>query len=120
MEGHEMRLAFFVFYLMLQISTNVASGQQCKPLDVSVYGKALKGYTFKKVVVKKPFECQVLCENDHKCQSYNFFIPEKTCELNNITKEARPMDYVPDETRFYNNNNNNNNNNLYIYIALKL
>lgn len=96
-----MHLAFFVLYLILQISTNVASGQQCKPPEVSVFGKSLKGHTFKKVVVTQSFECQRLCENERKCLSLNFFISEKICELNNMTKEERPVDYVADQTRFY-------------------
>ena len=66
-----------------------------------MFGKALKGHTFKNVAITQSFECQMLCENERKCQSYNFFVSEKICELNNMTKEARPMDYVADQTRFY-------------------
>ena len=41
------------------------------------------------------------CEEEVKCQSYNFVIGDKVCELNNRTKEARPEDFKPDQTRFY-------------------
>ena len=42
-----------------------------------------------------------MCEEEVKCQSYNFVIGDKVCELNNRTKEARPEDFKPDQTRFY-------------------
>lgn len=42
-----------------------------------------------------------MCEKELKCQSYNFVIGQKVCELNNRNKEARPDDYKPDQTRFY-------------------
>ena len=79
----------------------VAAGRKCKPAEASVNGYALKDHTFKTAVVKAPFDCQVLCENELTCQSYNYFIPGKICELNNRTKEARPSKFVPDEARFY-------------------
>lgn len=84
-----------IFYLV------VTTANQCKPVKVSSAGKALKNHIFRSTAVASVFECQVLCEQDLKCQSYNFFIPEKICELNDRTKETRPQDYVTDETRFY-------------------
>lgn len=79
----------------------VITAKQCKPVEVSSAGKALKNHTFRSTAVASVFECQVVCEQDLQCQSYNFFIPEKICELNDRTKEGRPQDYVTDETRFY-------------------
>ena len=35
------------------------------------------------------------------CQSYNYVIVEKSCELNNRTKEATPENFQPDSARFY-------------------
>ena len=78
-----------------------AAGGQCKVVERSVSGKALKGHTFKEVVVRAPFECQNICENDPRCASYNFYIPERVCELNSKTKEAKPDDFVNDDLRFY-------------------
>ena len=85
-----------VLYLL-----NISVGKQCKTAEASISGKALMGYTFKSLAVRAPFECQVLCENTFHCQSYNFFLPRKICELNNRTKEARPRNFVTDEDRFY-------------------
>ena len=95
------RLALVALCLISRMDLRVAADQQCKPAEASVHGKALKGHTFKTSVVRSLFECQVLCENELKCQSYNFFIPSKICELNNRTKEARQYSFVPDENRLY-------------------
>ncbi|KAJ7362199.1 hypothetical protein OS493_013297, partial [Desmophyllum pertusum] len=96
-----MRLAVFAVSLVSRMSIDVTAGQQCKPAEASVHGKELKGHTFKTSVVRAPFECQVMCENELTCQSYNYFLPKKICEINNRTKEARPDDFVPDENSFY-------------------
>ena len=96
-----MDLVSILSFLISPMYLSLAAGQQCKPSEVSANGKALKGHTFKAVVVSRPFECQILCEKELKCQSYNFFISKKICELNNMTKEARPNDYVTDENRLY-------------------
>ena len=48
-----------------------------------------------------PHECLMFCYSEFTCQSYNYVIIGKLCELNNRTKEARPGDFVRDETRFY-------------------
>ena len=69
--------------------------------QVSTYGKAFKGFTFKKFKADRPFECNILCENERKCQSFNFVLGEKVCELNNRTKEARPQDFETDPARIY-------------------
>ena len=66
-----------------------------------MFGKALRGHTFSTVQVGAPRECQLLCDNEKGCLSYNFVIATKLCDLNNTTKEARPNDYVLDESRFY-------------------
>ena len=83
------------------MSDSETSGQRCKPSVRSITGKALKGHTYKAVTVNRPFECVVLCENDHKCRSFNFFLPEKICEMNSKTKEEEPQDFVKDDLRFY-------------------
>ena len=95
-----MPLALFILCLISRISEGDTAGQ-CKPSERSISGKALTGHTYKAVTVSRPFECQVLCENDSKCRSYNFFLPEKICEMNSKTKEAEPQDFVKDDLRFH-------------------
>ena len=79
----------------------MATSQQCEPSQQSESGKALKGHIFKSKKVKDPYQCLIFCYSEFTCQSYNYVITGKLCELNNRTKEARPGDFVRDETRFY-------------------
>ncbi|CAH3159082.1 unnamed protein product, partial [Pocillopora meandrina] len=72
----------------------------CKT-EVSVPGMALRGFVFKKVPVTAPHVCDITCERETICQSYNYVIGEKSCELNTRTKEARPENFQPDDLRFY-------------------
>ena len=74
---------------------------QCQTMEYSIGGMFLRGHTFKTSKVGWPVGCSLMCEEEVTCQSYNFVIGHKVCELNNRTKEARPEDFKPDQTRFY-------------------
>lgn len=74
---------------------------RCHSVEYSVSGMFLKGHTFKTAKVGLPEECYFKCHDEFICQSYNYFISEKVCELNNRTREARPEDFLPDRSRFY-------------------
>ena len=100
-QSSRMSLALFTICLISRMYGAEAANGQCKPVERSVSGKTLRGHTFKELVVKAPFECQNICENDPRCASYNYFIPGRVCELNSKTKEAKPDDFVTDEQRFY-------------------
>ena len=97
----KMSLALFTICFISQMHGSGAVGGQCKSSERSVPGKALKGHTFKEFAARAIIECQNTCENDPRCASYNFYIPDKVCELNSQTKETRPDDFVTDELRFY-------------------
>ena len=72
----------------------------CQTKEKSVGGMFLRGHTFKICNVELP-ECFIRCAKVVTCQSFNFVIGQKVCELNDRTKEARPEDFMPDPTRFY-------------------
>ena len=76
------------------------ANSQCQS-QASIFKKALIGHTFDTFRVNSPDVCVKRCENEPKCQSLNFVIGENTCELNKRSKEARPEDYVTDESRIY-------------------
>ena len=78
----------------------VTTKDQCKTV-VNIPGMALKGFVFKKLSVAAPHVCDINCEREITCQSYNYVIGEKSCELNHRTKEARPENFHSDEARFY-------------------
>ncbi|XP_068687094.1 fibrillin-1-like isoform X1 [Montipora foliosa] len=96
-----MPVTLFTLYLIACMVASNTTGQQCKPSEVSIPGKALNGHTFKTTVVSGPIQCQMVCENDPKCRSYNFHILTKNCEINDETKETKPHDFVTDDQRFY-------------------
>ena len=69
----------------------------CKT-EVSVLSMALKGFVYKKVTVTAPYECDITCRGERKCQSLNYVIGEKSCELSARTKEARPENFQSDDS----------------------
>ena len=89
-----------VALLMSRISVFQAT-LQCPAAEKSIGGMFLRGHTFKTTKVGWPGGCYLMCEEEVKCQSYNFVIGHELCELNNRTKEARPEAFKPDQTKFY-------------------
>ncbi|KAL9974363.1 hypothetical protein ACROYT_G011387 [Oculina patagonica] len=78
----------------------VSAGNQCRE-ERSVSGMALQGFVFKKFSVSALHECDISCEREITCQSYNYAAGEKSCELNNRTKEARPENLRSAPAWFY-------------------
>ena len=76
------------------------SAQQCDG-EYSIHGMMLKEHVYKTMKTSPSLECLQACNDDVKCQSFNYVIFKDVCELNNRTKEARPENYVPDSDRFY-------------------
>ena len=74
--------------------------QQCSR-QVPVYGMMLQGHIFKIVETSNTLECLKTCNDEKRCQSFNFVVSKSICEMNNRTKEARPEDFVPDSDRYY-------------------
>lgn len=62
---------------------------------------ALHGFVLKKFSVTAIHECDICCEREIRCQSYNYVVGEKSCELNNRTKDARPENFRSDPDRLY-------------------
>ena len=78
----------------------VAASQQCGS-QYSVLNKMLRGHIFNTVETSISFECLQACDNDVRCQSVNYVISTKMCELNDRTKEAKPEDFIPNSDRYY-------------------
>ena len=96
-----------VAFLMSRIGLFEAAAQCRTAAEYSIRGMFLRGYTFKTCTVGWSESCYFRCAEEVTCQSYNFVIGQKVCELNNRTKEARPEDFMPDPTRFYMKRANN-------------
>lgn len=69
--------------------------------QISIKFKALIGHTFKTWLAGNPYQCHLKCQDDMRCQSFNFVIRNGGCEMNNQTKETRPKDLIDDNERFY-------------------
>ena len=91
----------FVILLTFLYLMDLATAKKLCKIEASIPGTALKGYIFKKVSVAAPHICVIACERETICQSYNYVIGNKSCELNTRTKEARPENFQPDDLRFY-------------------
>ena len=87
---------FFAGFYMESVYGN----KQCRE-ERSINGMALQGFVFKKFSVRAFHDCDISCEKELTCQSYNYVLGENSCELNNRTKEARPEQFRSDPARFY-------------------
>ena len=74
--------------------------QQCK-IEYSIYGMMLKDHVFKEIMTADVLKCVEWCNADVRCQSINYIISQYVCELNDRTREARPLDFISDVDRLY-------------------
>ena len=91
---------FRSFILFASFTILITAEDQCRT-EINIRGMALKGFVFKRKSVEAPHLCDILCEREITCQSYNFNRKEKICELNYRTKEARPENFRSDPPWFY-------------------
>lgn len=90
----------FIFLYLCSLMDFSTAEDRCKK-EVNIPGMALKGFVFKRISATAPHRCDIACEREVVCQSYNYVFAEKVCELNNRTKEASPENFRSDEVRFY-------------------
>ena len=88
------------FFLVTFLLNLVTAEDQCRT-EVNILGMALKGFVFKRMQATALQKCDDKCAREITCQSYNYNIQEKICELNNRTKEARPENFHADPAWFY-------------------
>ena len=74
---------------------------QCKASEYSILQTRLQNHVFKQIKTSNAFECFFACHNDLRCQSFNYVITQDICQLNNRTKEAMPVDFVPSVSSYY-------------------
>ena len=80
---------------------NLAAAKDQWRTEVNIQGRALKGFAFKILLTTAPYLCDVKCEQEITCQSYNYNRENKICELNNRTKEARQENFISAPAWFY-------------------
>ena len=74
---------------------------QCTESKYSSHQMTLQQYIFETLKTSDSFECLLACEDDVIRQSFNNVTNQEMCELNNRTREARPVDFVPNLIRYY-------------------
>lgn len=83
---------------------HAASPEPCGS-EQSINGMMLKGHVFQTIKASHSallaLDCLTACNNDIRCQSFNYVISQSICELNNRTKEAKPDNFVPNPERYY-------------------
>ena len=67
--------SFLILLASLFFMDFATAKNPCKT-EVRVPGMALKGFVFKKVLVTAPHVCDITCEREAICQSYNYVIGE--------------------------------------------
>ena len=82
---------FPVLLMLCQMFSGLIA-KQCSR-QVSVYGMMLQRHIFKIVETSTTFECLTACNDEERCQSFNYV------DSKNIW--ARPEDSVPDSDRYY-------------------
>ena len=88
------------FLLFASVMEFVTADDQCRT-DIYIEGKALRCSVFRRWSVATPHLCDVKCEQEITCQSYNYNRKYQICELNNRTKEARPDNFLSAPAWFY-------------------
>ena len=67
----------------------------------SEYGFALLGHVYKSFLADRLVSCYISCNMQPACQSLNYNLADKTCELNNDTKYFRPRHFLEKVTFVY-------------------
>ena len=75
-------------------------GESCKN-DYSEYGFALTDHAYESIRVDRLISCYMACSMQPACQSLNYNLADKTCDLNNDTKYYRPKYFVEKPTSVY-------------------
>ena len=87
--------------LVLSLMICQGTAFQCGS-EQSILGMMLRQHAFKTIKgVSLGIKCLEECNDDVRCQSFNYVISQEMCELNNRTKESRPEDFIPDSDRYY-------------------
>ncbi|KAL9961263.1 hypothetical protein ACROYT_G030172 [Oculina patagonica] len=81
--------------------SEVAAGGCNYTDNYSSYGMMLKGHIIKTMNTSTSLECFRACVDDDRCQNFNYVMVQNICEMNNLTKEARPEYFVPSRDRYY-------------------
>ena len=78
---------------LLLFPTVTSAGESCRNV-YSQGGYALVDHAYKSFFTGRLASCYMSCTTQPTCQSLNYNLADKTCELNNDTKYFRPKYFV--------------------------
>lgn len=86
-----MKTLTYLHFCVLFIKT-CEMALQCKMIK-SINGKYLRRHVISTYPAKGPVYCPTICEKHFNCKSWNFWLDDKTCELNDADRFTQPKDY---------------------------
>ena len=96
------RQTFCLSLLVVMVEVlNNGVAQQCIVSRSSFFGWMLQRHVYRTMMAERPHLCLYACREDNRCQSFNFVLSLRMCELNNRTNLARPQDFTPNPDRLH-------------------
>ena len=91
---------FLIIFSCMWFPTFTWTAKSCNN-NRSEYGFALLDHVYKSFLADRLVSCYLSCNMQSACQSLNYNLANKTCELNNDTKYFRPKHFVEKPTFAY-------------------
>ena len=91
---------FSLLVVLVEVLNNGVA-QQCIVSRSSIFGWMLQRHVYRTMMAERPHLCLYACREDNRCQSFNFVLSLRMCELNNRTNLARPQDFIPNPDRLH-------------------
>ena len=85
--------AIRIIFSLLLFPSVTSAAESCRNV-YSESGHALVDHAYKSFFTRRLASCYMSCNTQPTCQSLNYKIADKTCELNNDTKYFRPKYFV--------------------------
>ena len=95
--------AFFSVIFFLAFFGRKLAGRSCTD-HLSEHGFALVDHVYNSFSTDHLFACFIACNMQPACQSFNYDLADKTCQLNNNTKYFRPEYFVEKGSSVYADN----------------
>ncbi|XP_074624243.1 uncharacterized protein LOC141882174 [Acropora palmata] len=92
--------ALCIIFSLIWFPTFTSTSKSCNN-NPSEYGFALLDHVYKSFLADRLASCYISCNMQPACQSLNYNLADKTCELNNDTKYFRPRHFVEKATCVY-------------------
>lgn len=94
----------FIIQLFVAVSPSSMALKQCKVKTTSKPGFFLVGYALKSFTAERLAFCYSTCNTDPSCQSLNYNLASKTCQLNSESRKSQPNSFHASDGYIYSDN----------------